>query len=110
MDESGQGLVQLPARLRHVIASAFAQALPPLHAYLIALLAAAFLLALILKEIPLRTRAQRDAAQAAPAQPGARPAGRRSHQPQHVPAVGCPTASRGHAHHAPPPPAASPLE
>jgi hypothetical protein len=37
----------------------FAQALPPLYAYLIPLLAAAFVLALILKEIPLRTRAQR---------------------------------------------------
>jgi hypothetical protein len=49
------------------------QALQPLYAYLIPLLAAVFLLALILKEIPLRTRAQRDAAQAAPAQPGARP-------------------------------------
>jgi predicted MFS family arabinose efflux permease len=70
-----QGLAQLPAPLRHVIATAFAQALPPLYAYLIPLLAAAFVLALVLKEIPLRTRAQRDAAQAAPAQPGARPQG-----------------------------------
>ena len=35
----------------------------------------AFLLALILKEIPLRTRARRDAAEAATAQPGARPLG-----------------------------------
>jgi hypothetical protein len=33
------------------------QALQPLHAYLIPLLAPVFLLALILKEIPLRTRA-----------------------------------------------------
>jgi hypothetical protein len=48
---------------------------PALYAYLIPLLAATFLLALILKEIPLRTRAQRDAAQAAPVQPGARPQG-----------------------------------
>ena len=70
-----QGLAQLPAPLRHVIASAFAQALPPLYAYLIPLLAAAFVLALILKEIPLRTRPQRDAAQATPAQQGARPQG-----------------------------------
>jgi len=68
-----QGLAQLPAPLRHVIALAFAHALPPLYAYLIQLLAVAFLLALILKEIPLRTRARRDAAQAARAQPGARP-------------------------------------
>ena len=70
-----QGLAQLPAPLRHVIATAFAHALPPLYAYLIPLLAAAFVLALILKEIPLRTRARRDAAQAAPARPGARPQG-----------------------------------
>jgi hypothetical protein len=70
-----QGLAQLPAPLRHVIASAFAHALPPLYAYLIPLLAAAFLLALILKEIPLRTRARRDAAQAAP------PHARRTPQP-----------------------------
>jgi len=34
---------------------------------------------------------------------GSTPAGRRSHQPQHVPAAGRPTASRGHTHHAPPP-------
>jgi hypothetical protein len=61
-----QGLAQLPAPLRHVIALAFAHALPPLYAYLIPLLAMAFLLALILKEIPLRTRARRDVAQAAP--------------------------------------------
>jgi len=67
-----QGLAQLPAPLRHVIALAFAHALPPLFAYLIPLLAVAFLLALILKEIPLRTQARREAAQAAPAQPGAR--------------------------------------
>ncbi len=61
-----QGLAQLPTPLRHVIALAFAHALPPLYAYLIPLLAVAFLLTLILKEIPLRTRAGRDAAQAAP--------------------------------------------
>jgi hypothetical protein len=61
-----QGLAQLPAPLRRVIALAFAHALP--------LLAVAFVLAFILKEIPLRTRARRDAAQAAPAPPpGASP-------------------------------------
>ncbi len=100
----------LPAPLRHVIALAFAHALPPLYAYLIPLLAVAFVLALILKEIPLRTRTQRDAAQAAPAQPGARPEGatatsRRASRPP-----GCPTASRGHTRRAPPPPAAAPRE
>ncbi|HXJ24485.1 MAG TPA: hypothetical protein VNH17_02235, partial [Streptosporangiaceae bacterium] len=84
-----QGLARLPAPLRHVIALAFAHALPPLYAYLIPLLAVAFLLALILKEIPLRTSARLDAAQAAPAQPGA-PPGRRSHQPRRVPAAGRP--------------------
>ena len=52
-----QGLAQLPAPLRHVIAQTFAHALPTIYAYLIPLLAVAFVLALILKEIPLRTRA-----------------------------------------------------
>jgi EmrB/QacA subfamily drug resistance transporter len=91
-----QGLAQLPAPLRHVIATAFAQALPPLYAYLIPLLAAAFVLALILKEIPLRTRAQRDAAQAAPAQPGARPQGAAATSPSTSQPPVRPTASRGH--------------
>jgi hypothetical protein len=54
----------LPAPLRHVTASAFASALPPIYACLIPLLTVAFLLALILKEIPLRTAARLDAAQA----------------------------------------------
>ena len=105
-----QGLAQLPAPLRHVIALAFAHALPPLYAYLIPLLAVAFLLALILKEIPLRTRARRDAAQAAPAQPGARPQGAAATSPGTSRPPAGPTASRGHTHRAPPPPAASPLE
>jgi Major Facilitator Superfamily len=98
-----QGVAQLPAPLRHVIASAFAQALPPLYTYLIPLLAAAFVLALILKEIPLRTRAQQDAAQAAPAQPGARPQGAAATSPSTSQPPVRPTASRGHTHHAPPP-------
>jgi len=105
-----QGLAQLPAPLRHVIASAFAQALPPLYAYLIPLLAAAFVLALILKEIPLRTRARRDAAPAAPAQQGARPQGAAAASPGTSRPPAGPTASRGRTHRAPPPPAASPLE
>jgi hypothetical protein len=94
-----QGLAQLPAPLRHVIASAFAHALPPLYAYLIPLLAAAFLLALILKEIPLRTRARRDAAQAAPAPPqdGAAASPGTSRPPGGL------AASRSHTHGAPPP-------
>lgn len=62
-----QGLAHLAVPLRHVIASAFAAALPPIYAYLIPLLAAAFLLALILREIPLHTRADQDAANAADA-------------------------------------------
>jgi len=76
-----QALAHLAVPLRHVIASAFATALPPIYAYLIPLLAAAFLLALILKEIPLHTRADQDAtdapdaAQAAPPPAGARPQG-----------------------------------
>jgi predicted MFS family arabinose efflux permease len=59
---------------RHVIASAFATALPPIYAYLIPLLAAAFLLALILREIPLHTRADQDAADAPDAPDGAQAA------------------------------------
>jgi hypothetical protein len=39
---------------------------PPLYAYLIPLMAVAFLLALLLKEIPLRARARQDAARADP--------------------------------------------
>jgi hypothetical protein len=50
---------------------AFAHALPPLYAYLIPLLAAAFVLALILKEIPLRTSPSTS-------QPPARPTAGRS--------------------------------
>jgi EmrB/QacA subfamily drug resistance transporter len=105
-----QGLAQLPAPLRHVIATAFAHALPPLYAYLIPLLAAAFVLALILKEIPLRTRARRDAAQAAPARPGARPQGAAATNPGASRPPAGPTARRGHTRRAPPPPAAAPLE
>ena len=98
-----QGLAQLPAPLRHVIALAFAHALPPLYAYLIPLLAAAFVLALILKEIPLRTRARRDAAQAAPTQPGAPPPGAAPTSPGTPRPSAGPTASRRHTHRAPPP-------
>jgi EmrB/QacA subfamily drug resistance transporter len=86
-----QGLGHLAVPLRHVIASAFASALLPIFAYLVPLLAAAFLLALILREIPLHTRADQDAADAADA-PGCRtghpatgqgtPAGRRGHHPR----------------------------
>jgi hypothetical protein len=77
------GLAHLPAPLRHVIAAAFASALPPLYAYLIPLLAVAFLLALLLKEIPLRARAGPDAPQASPFPAGARrrPPRRRLHLP-----------------------------
>ena len=83
-----QGLAHLPAPLRHIIAAAFAHALPPIYAYLIPLLAVAFVLALILKEIPLRTRGRRDAAQAAPLTGKNAPPGHRSHQPRPVPAAG----------------------
>ena len=40
-----------------MIELAFAQALPPIYGYLIPLAGAAFMLALILPEVPLRTRA-----------------------------------------------------
>jgi hypothetical protein len=83
--------------------------LSPLYAYLIPLLAVAFLLALVLKEIPLRTRARRDAAQAALRAAASAPPGRRSYQPRQVPPAG-PAASQGHTHRAPPPLSASPLE
>lgn len=71
-----QGLAHLAVPLRHVIASAFATALPPIYAYLIPLLAAAFLLALTLKEIPLHTRADQDAADAPDAAQAAPPPAR----------------------------------
>jgi EmrB/QacA subfamily drug resistance transporter len=102
-----QGLAQLPAPLRHVIASAFAQALPPVYAYLIPLLAAAFLLALILKEIPLHTRPGLEAVPAAPAgqsTPSGRPSGaRQTPAPARSASPPDPTASRGRANYARPP-------
>jgi hypothetical protein len=52
-----QDLAHLPAPIRRGIELAFAQALPPIYAYLIPLAGAAFVLALILPEVPLRTRA-----------------------------------------------------
>ena len=52
-----QNLAHLPAPIRQGIELAFAQALPPIYAYLIPLAGAAFVLALILPEVPLRTRA-----------------------------------------------------
>ena len=73
-------------------------------------LAVAFLLALILKEIPLRTRARRDAAQAATAQPGARPQGAAATSPGTSRPPADSTASRGYTHRAAAPPDASPLE
>jgi hypothetical protein len=104
-----QGLAQLPAPLRHIIASAFASALPAIYAYLIPLLAVAFLLALILKEIPLRTAARLDAARALTGHPAParRASGRRSHQPGTPPpahpirpqAAAAPS-SRGRSHRA----------
>ena len=72
-----QGLAHLAVPLRHVIASAFATALPPIYAYLIPLLAAAFLLALILKEIPLHTRADGSGMQRMPHRPP-------RHRPEHA--------------------------
>ena len=61
-----QGLAHLPVPLKHVITAAFASALLPLYAYLIPLLAVAFLLALLLRETPLRARTGPDAPQASP--------------------------------------------
>ncbi len=52
------------------------------------LLAAAFVLALILKEIPLRTRAPEGYGAGRPRAAGSTPPGRRSHQPRRVPAAG----------------------
>jgi EmrB/QacA subfamily drug resistance transporter len=52
-----QGLAHFPVPVRHAIELAFAQALPPIYSYLIPLAGAAFVLALILPEVPLRTRA-----------------------------------------------------
>src|SRR6202044_2147120 len=71
-----QALAHLAVPLRHIIATSFATALPPIYAYLIPLLAAAFLLALILKEIPLHTRADRDAPDASDAAQAAAPPAR----------------------------------
>ena len=108
-----QGLAHLPAPLRHVIASAFASALPPIYAYLIPLLAAAFLLALILKEIPLRTAARLDASQALtghPARVGAPQPPARHAPPAHPigPQAAAAPSSRGRSHRGRGPPACPP--
>jgi EmrB/QacA subfamily drug resistance transporter len=52
-----QGIDHLPAAVKHAIVVAFADALPPIYAYLVPLLGVAFVLALVLKETPLRTQA-----------------------------------------------------
>jgi EmrB/QacA subfamily drug resistance transporter len=95
-----QRLAQVPAPLRHVIAAAFAGALPPVYAYLIPLLAAAFVLALILREIPLHTRPGLGAGQTAPlpAQGGRRAA--QSPSPARPASAPGPAAGRGRAEHA----------
>jgi hypothetical protein len=82
-----QGLGHLAPPFRHIIAAAFTEALPPIYAYLIPLLAVAFVLALILREIPLHTHARQDAARSDP--PTSRHArGRRSHHARPVPITG----------------------
>jgi EmrB/QacA subfamily drug resistance transporter len=52
-----QDLAHIPAPVRHVIELVFAQALPPIYAYLIPLAGLALVLTLILPEVPLRTSA-----------------------------------------------------
>jgi MFS family permease len=52
-----QALAHLPSALHHAISVAFADALPPLFAYLAPLFGVAFVLALLLEEKPLRARA-----------------------------------------------------
>jgi EmrB/QacA subfamily drug resistance transporter len=52
-----QGIAHLPAAIRHSIVVAFAEALPPIYAYLVPLLGIAFVLALLIPERPLRTHA-----------------------------------------------------
>ena len=52
-----QALARLPSAFQLAIKTAFAQALPPIYLYLVPLVAAAFVLALILPERTLRTRA-----------------------------------------------------
>ena len=52
-----QSLSHLPAAIQLAIKTAFAQALPPIYLYLVPLLVVAFVLALILPQRQLRTRA-----------------------------------------------------
>jgi hypothetical protein len=63
-----QGLAQLPTVTRQAIVESFANALPPIFAYLVPLIVVAFLLALTLKESPLRTDVARGKAQVTPPQ------------------------------------------
>lgn len=69
-----QGIAHLPAQVRHSIVVAFAEALPPIYAYLVPLLGIAFVLALLLPERPLRTHAHLDGSSPA-GPPGAGPDG-----------------------------------
>jgi EmrB/QacA subfamily drug resistance transporter len=64
-----QLLATLPAAIAHIITVAYAQALTPIFLYLAPLMGLGFLLALFLKEIPLRTTA--NTAQGAAASPEA---------------------------------------
>jgi EmrB/QacA subfamily drug resistance transporter len=59
---SGQSLTpqivaKLPSVIAHIITTAYAQALTPIFLYLVPLMGVSFVLALFLKEIPLRTTA-----------------------------------------------------
>ena len=66
-----QGVARLPEAVRHDVVQAFAQALPPIYAYLLPFLAIGFVLALVMPEKPLRTIAHvgSDTAPAEPASP-----------------------------------------
>ena len=55
-----QGLALLSAPVRKAIVESFANALPPIFAYLVPAAAVAFLLALALRETPLRADVPRD--------------------------------------------------
>ena len=68
-----QILAKLPPAIAHIITVAYAQALTPIFLYLAPLMGLGFVLALLLKEIPLRTtaNASQHSADSAEAAPGA---------------------------------------
>jgi predicted MFS family arabinose efflux permease len=64
-------LETLPAAVREALTTAYAYALPPIFMYLVPLMAAGFVLALFIRNVPLRTSLSAPAAESVPEEPAA---------------------------------------